>query len=209
MTFTRPWTSRRLVSFVTILVVCLSSGLTFSQNPPESAPKATAIISYLTETINWYRGTIVEQQIANEPSDITFADDNRRISSQIVRLAFDFARLEEQSESKQPKGNLTQDQANTLSQHQRLIQATANADQQVEHSQNELQSLRQKLETAPQKMRPALESLIAETQSELAFRQARRDALHNILQFTTETSNHGTGSRRTAGPDRGVGAFGA
>ena len=96
MTFTRQWTSRRLVSFVTVLVVCLSSGLTFSQNPPESAPKTPAIISYLTETINWYRGTIVEQQIANEPSDITFADDNRRISSQIVRLAFDFARLEEQ-----------------------------------------------------------------------------------------------------------------
>ena len=43
-------------------------------------------------------------------------------------------------------------------------------------------------------MRPALESLIAETQSELAFRQARRDALHNILQFTTETSNHGMGA---------------
>ena len=194
MIFTRPWTSRRLVSIVTILVVCLSNGLTFSQNPPESGPKTNAIISYLTETINWYRGTIVEQQIAREPSDITFADDNRRISGQIVRLAFDFARLEEQRESKQPKGNLTQDQANTLSQHQRLIQATANADQQVEHSQNELQSLRQKLEAAPQKMRPALESLIAETQSELAFRQARRDALHNILQFTTETSNHGTGA---------------
>ena len=43
-------------------------------------------------------------------------------------------------------------------------------------------------------MRPALESLIAETQSELAFRQARRDALRNILQFTTEASNHGAGA---------------
>lgn len=194
MIFTRPWTSRRLVSIVTILVVCLSNGLTFSQNPPESAPKTNTIISYLTETINWYRGTIVEQQIAKEPSDITFADDNRRISSQIVRLAFDFARLEEQRESKQPKGNQTQDQVNALSQYQRLFQATANADQQVEHSQNELQSLRQKLETAPQKTHSALESLVAETQSELAFRQARRDALHNILQFTTETSNHGMGA---------------
>ena len=194
MTFLRPWTSRRLVSFVTVLVVCLGSSLTFSQNPPESAPKPPDIITYLTETINWYRGTIVEQQIANEPGDITFLDDNRRISSQIVRLAFDFARLDEQNESKQPKGSQTQDQANALSQHQRLIQAAANADQQVEQSQNELQSLRQKLETTPQRMRPALESLIAEAQSELAFRQARRDALHNILQFATETSTQGMGA---------------
>ena len=189
-----PWTSRKLISFVTVLVVLLCSGPTFSQNPPVSAPQTPAIISYLTETINWYRGTAVEQQIANEPSDITFADNNRRISGQIVRLAFDFARLEEQRQTEQPKGSQTQNQAAVVSQNQRLIQVVTKADQQVEQSQNELQSLRQKLETTPKKMRPPLESLIAEAQSELAFRQARRDALHNILQFTTEASNHGAGA---------------
>ncbi len=170
--------------------MCLGSTPTFSENPSKSAPKAPDILTYLTETINWYRGTVIEQQIANEPSDVTFLNDNRLISSQIVRFAFDFARLEEQNESKQPEGSRTQDQANAASQHQRLIQAAANADQQVEQSQNELQSLRQKLEAAPPRMRPALESLIAETQSELAFRQARRDALHNILRFATATSTH-------------------
>jgi hypothetical protein len=178
---------RRLVSFVIVLVVCLGSGLTFSQNPPASAPKTADIVTYLTETISWYRGTIVEQQIGIEPSDLTFLNDNRRISSQIVRLAFDFARLEEQTESKQPKGTQKQDQTSAPSQYQRLIQAAAKADQQVEQSQNELQSLRQKLEATQERKRPALESMIAETQSELAFRQARRDALRNILQFTTGT----------------------
>ena len=194
MTFPRQRTGRRLVSFLIVLVACLGSGPTFSQNPPESASQAPAVITYLTETINWYRGTVVEQQIANEPGDMTFADENRRISRQIVQLAFDFARLVEQSESKQPQGTQTPDQAEAPSQHQRLIQAAAKADQQVEQSQNELQSLRQKLETVPRKMRPALESLFAETQSELAFRQARRDALRNILQFTTETSTQGEGA---------------
>ena len=194
MTFIRQWSSRRLVSFVIVLVVCLDSGLTFSQNPPESAPKAPDIIAYLTGTINWYRGTVVEQQIGNEPGDIRFLDDNRRISSQIVWLAFDFARLEEQTESTQPKGSQAQDQANSPSRHQRLIQAAANADQQVEQSQNELRSLRQELETAPKRMRPSLDSQIAEAQSELAFRQARRDALRNMLQFAAETSTSGTGA---------------
>ncbi len=194
MIFICQWSSRRLVSFVVVLVVCLGSGLTFSQNPPESAPKAPDIIAYLTGTINWYRGTVVEQQIANEPGDIRFLDDNRRISSQIVRLAFDFARLEEQNESKQPKESQAQDQANSPSRHQRLIQAAAIADHQVEQSQNELRSLRQELETAPKRMRPSLDSQIAEAQSELAFRQARRDALRNMLQFATETSTSGTGA---------------
>lgn len=194
MTFRRQRSSRRLISFLTIVIACLGSGLTFSQSPPENASKALPVITYLTETINWYRGTAVEQQIANEPGDITFVDDNRRISRQIVRLAFDFARLEEQRESKEPKGTQVEAPAKGLSQHQRLIQAAARAGQQVEQAQNELQSLRQKLETAPRRMRPALESLIAETQSELAFRQARRDVLHNILQFSTEADTHGKGA---------------
>lgn len=157
--------SRRLLSFVTVLVVCLGSGPTLSQNPDESAPKASDIVTYLKETISWYRGTVVEQQIADERTDVTFLNDNRRISSQIVRFAFDFARFEEQNESKQPKGSQTQDEANAPSQYERLIQAAAKADQEVEQSQDELQSLRQKLETTPEKKRPVLEALIAETQS--------------------------------------------
>ena len=148
MHFPRPRTVRRLVSFLTVLLACLAGGPSFSQNPPESASQVPAVITYLTETIHWYRGTVVEQQLATEPGDMTFADENRRISKQIVQLAFDFARLEEQKESKPPQGDPTQNQADALSQHQRLIQRVAKADQQVEQSQNELQSLRQKLETA-------------------------------------------------------------
>jgi uncharacterized coiled-coil protein SlyX len=194
MTFPRQRTVRRLVTFFTVLTACLGGSPAFSQNPPESASQVPAVITYLTETINWYRGTVVEQQLANEPSDMTFADENRRISRQIVQLAFDFARLVEQSESRPSQGAQTPDQAGAPSPHQRLIQAVAKADQQVEQSQNELQSLRQKLETVPRKMRPAIESLFAETQSELAFRQARREALREILKFTTETSNQGRGA---------------
>ena len=155
MTFKCQWPVRRLLNFMTVLVIALNSGLALSQTQPEVPPKPPSIITYLTETINWYRGTVVEQQIANEPGDITFQEDNRRISNQIVRLAFDFARQEEQRESKQLKANQTPDQANTLSQNQRLIQAVAKADQQVDRSQNELQSLQKQLETAPQKRRPA------------------------------------------------------
>lgn len=101
--------SQRLVIFSTVLVVCLGGSLALSQNPPESASKFTDIVKYLTETISWYRGTAVEQQIANNPSDVTFLNENRRTSGEIVRLAFEFARLVEKNESMQPKGNQTQE----------------------------------------------------------------------------------------------------
>ena len=119
---------RRLVFFAIFLAVCLGSSLTFSQNPRVSASRAADIVAYLTQTINWYRGTAVEQQIADEPSDVAFLNENRRISSQIVRLAFDFARLEEQNESKRAKGEQTQEQVNAPSQYQRVIQAADKAD---------------------------------------------------------------------------------
>ncbi len=179
---------RLLISVIILLVCCLDSGQALPQNQPPEALKAADVIAYLKETIDWYRGTAVEQQIANEPSDIAYLSENRGTSGQIVRLAFEFARLEEQNESKQPEAGQAQGQGNAPSQYQRLVQAAASADQKVEQSQKELQSLRKRLETAPEKNRPALDSLIAETQSELAFQQARRDALRNLLQFASETS---------------------
>ena len=190
---------RRLVILATFLVLGLGGRLALSQNPPASAPRAADIVAYLTETISWYQGTAVEQQMANEPSEVTFLNENRRISSQIVRLAFDFARLIEQNESMQPKSNQTQEQANVPSQYQRMIQAVARADQQVEQSQNKLQSLRQKLETTPAEKRSAFESLVGETQSELAFRQAHRDALRDILQFTIGASTKAMGGAELRG----------
>ncbi len=186
--------SWRLLRFGIVLVLCLVNGLTFSQNPPATAPKAADIITYLTETITWYRGTVVEQQIANEPSDLKFLNDNRRISGQIVRLAFDFARMEEQNQSKQTTGTQSQEKTKAPSQYQRLSQAVANADLKVEQSQKELQSLRQKLEATSGGKRLALASLITETQSELAFRQALRDAMRNFLQFAIETSTDDMGA---------------
>ncbi len=185
----------RLVFLATFLAVCLGGGPAFSQNPPESGLKAASIVEYLTETISWYRETAIEQQIANEPTDVTFLNENRRISGEIVRLAFDFARLVEKNESSKAKGNPPQEQASAPSQYQRLIQAVSKADEQVEQSQSELQSLQQKRASAPQGKRQALESQIGETQSELAFRQARRDALRNILQFTAGTSTGGADLR--------------
>ncbi len=189
--------SRRLFSFMIVLVASLGLGIANSQNPPqnppETAPKPADIITYLTETVNWYHGAAVEQQIANEHSDLTFLSENRQISGQIVRLAFDFARMEAQNESSQPTGGQAQE-AKAPSQYQRLTQAVAKADREFEQSQSELKSLQQKLQTVPQKKRPALESLISETQSEVALRQAHREALHNLLQFAAGASTGKTGA---------------
>jgi small-conductance mechanosensitive channel len=194
-----PAFTRRFLLSATFLALCLGGSQAFPQNPPESAPqaalKAENIVEYLTETVGWYRGAAVEQRIADEPGDIPYLNENRRISGAVVRLAFDFARQAERSKFLQPKADKAQEQAGAPTQGQRLVQSVARADQQVEQSQKELQLLRQKLAATPGKERPALESLIEETQSELAFRQARREALREILQFSAGTSTEGADLR--------------
>jgi small-conductance mechanosensitive channel len=160
---------------------------------PANIPKSD-IVQFLGKTIAWYRDTAVEQQIVIEPNDVTFVDDNRRTANQIVHLAFDFARQEAQVEAKRPKAGLAQDQGSNLSQYQSLVKAEQKADQEVEQLQGELQTLKQKTGTAPPRKRADLESQIAETQSELALQQARKDALHGMVEFVSGTSANGMGA---------------
>jgi hypothetical protein len=75
------------------------------QTSSPSEPTSSQIIQFLGETIDWYRQTQQEQHIATDPGDLGFAADNRRMADQIVKLAFDFARQEEQQLAKQSKGS--------------------------------------------------------------------------------------------------------
>jgi hypothetical protein len=154
--FSLSSSSFRLGFFV--LLMALGVGLcqtnaANSSNAP-NGPNSGDIVQFLGKTIAWYHGTAVEQQIANEPTDVTFVDNNRRTANQVVQLAFDFARQQAQLEAKQPKTG--QPQNNALSQYQSLVQAAQNADQQVQQLQGELQPLKQKLETASGKKRADL-----------------------------------------------------
>jgi small-conductance mechanosensitive channel len=155
--------------------------------------KPEEIIQFLTSTIGWYRQTTTEQEIATEPGDVTFAEENRRLANQVVRMAFDFARQEEQMQSKHARADKSESQT-ALSQYQTLVQAAQQADEQVKFSEGEVQSFRRKLEAAPPGKRRSLQSTLAETESELAMLQARRDALHSMVDFISGNSANGFGA---------------
>lgn len=134
------------------------------------------IIQFLSQTIDWYRGTQQEQHIATEPADLGFLADNRRMAAQIARLAFDFARQEEQQRAKQSKTSTGGTSGATRSQYESLSKAAANAHQLVD-------SLKQQLPTVPPVKRHQFETQIADTESELGLFQARQQALHSMLDL--------------------------
>ncbi len=162
-----------------------------------TAVNGEEIIPFLNQTIEWYRQITVQQQLATEPSDVLFLNDNRQIADQVVRLSFDYARARAQALSNEAPTS-TSGQGGQASQYQRLADAANKADQQVKTSQQEIDTQRQKLATATGKKRREMEALLAETQSELELFQARRDVLRSMLQFATGASGAAGGGSLSA-----------
>ncbi|HUK49176.1 MAG TPA: mechanosensitive ion channel domain-containing protein [Terriglobales bacterium] len=184
----------------TIVLCCLAA---FGQAgaPANSAPNNSVspedtgkIIQFLSSAVSWYRQRAVEQKLATEPSDLAFLQENARVADQVVQQAFDYARSEEQLQSRRRAAQpATQaQQSENTSQAQRLNQALQNVEQQIQDTQSELQTNREQLARATPAKRRQLQSQVDELQSELGLLNARHDALETMAEFV---STSGSGNR--------------
>ena len=180
-----------LLLALTLFIIGPASGI--SQSMPAAASTSPDIIQFLTQTIGWYRQLAVEQQVSSEPNDVMIVNDNRRIGDQVVQLAFEFARSEVESPGRELAASEAEGQP-ASSQYQSLLQLSAKLDKDIQELQGELQSLRQKLETAMGRKRQDLQSLLAETQSELDLAVARKDAVRSMAEFVGGASTNGLGA---------------
>jgi small-conductance mechanosensitive channel len=157
-----------------------------TQSVPAADP--AQVIEFLSKTISWYRQHAVEQQLATQPSDQAFLDQNRRVAEQVVQLAFDYARAQAQARA-QKRGQAQQPTQGPDSQsYQGLTKAAQKAEQQIQDTQSELQETREKLAHAAPSKKVALQAQTAELESEIGLLQARQEALQGMLDFVS-TSN--------------------
>ena len=61
------------------------------------------IIQLLDQTIDWYRTLGIQQQAANEPSDLLILYDNRQTANHLLGLAFEIARADAEILAKEPE----------------------------------------------------------------------------------------------------------
>ena len=182
---------RQIAIFAAILLL-LIGGRGQSSTPSKPAPPSAEpaqIVHFLGQTISWYRQRAVEQQLATEPSDLTFFEENRRIADQIVQLAFDYARAQAEQLAKQ---RLAQPSPANSGQTQGLMRMVQRAEEQIQDTQTELDGVRTKLGSAPPSRKRALEAQAGELESELGLLQARRDAVETMAEFMS-SSQSGTG----------------
>jgi small-conductance mechanosensitive channel len=192
MTWTMP--KKRTVAFPVLIPILLLSVLVPVLAPAagEDESRPEDIISFLNQTIVWHRQLTSQQQLVSEPSDAIFLHDSHEIADQVVRLSFDFARIEARMMVSQGKAGGAETAA-APSQYQNLIDLTARANVQVKQLQAEIEGMKPRLSTATGRNRRLLESTIAETQSELDLQTARRDSVQSILEFASGTAANSSG----------------
>lgn len=177
--------------FTAVAAVALLSLLCLAQETPASPTSGSEeIIPFLNQNIVWHRELAAQQQLASEPSDVLFLNDNRQLADQAVRLAFEFARARAQALSA-PASATSSAASSPGGQYQRLAEAAAKADQNVKDSKKQIEALQKQLATATGSKRRTLAAALDETQSELELFQARREVLRSLLQFATGSSGAG------------------
>jgi small-conductance mechanosensitive channel len=160
-----------------ILLVILVSNRGLTAGSATSPIDQTQIVNFLNETINWNQQIAAQQPESPSSNDILFAASNLPLSEQIVKLSFDFGHAEAQ---------LTSGATSSTSRDSRFRSLTASAskvDVQLEQTQSQLDSLRQKLKSGPIRKQKDILSAIAETESKLALLKARHDAMNSVSQF--------------------------
>src|ERR1700684_485125 len=78
-----------------IVAAAMDGGLS-ADTPPSTyqLPSNSEVIGYLLQSVNWYRHVYTERQVAHEPADLVFLDDNQAIERQTVNLSFEFAKAD-------------------------------------------------------------------------------------------------------------------
>ncbi len=192
MSATTASTVRILAWAFTILVVVAGTAVTQTAPSPGLTPET--IIQFLEETTAWYHQLDLQRQLAAGPEDVMLVSEDQQLADQIVRLAFEFARTEAASLEKETGATQEGSQGAGSQRYQSLRRMTGVLDKQIKETRAEVESLRQKLIAASGRQRQALQTQLAETQSELDLAEVRRDSLRSMLEFVGGTSASGLGA---------------
>jgi small-conductance mechanosensitive channel len=182
-----------LIAFIIAAQFTSSHSASNAQTPALKTVPAKDVIAFLNQSVQWYQHIQTERQIVTTPDDINFLTSDQQAADQIIRLSFDFAAADATVRAKQKTTTASPDQSAIASEsnYQSLLTLASKADQQLKDTQDELEGLKRKLETAGPSDRAKIQSTIAELQSEVDLDATRRDVLRNMVDFVGNLDSSG------------------
>jgi len=179
---------------LTIFCACAFSQAPAPAGPPPPTVNPAKLIHFLNQTIRWYRQIAVQMEAAKTPVDRVTAYANRQTAQQVVRLAFEFARQQAGAIAEAAPAKSAGTNASGIPQYQALQQMQAKLDQDYQSTEAEIQGDEKKLAASTGAARRKLESTISELHGELALIQARRDAVHSMVAFMSNSAETSGGA---------------
>lgn len=180
-----------------VLLAVLTVGLSAQVSPAASdLPSNQQVIAFLTESIEWYRHRAIERQIATNPVDLAFLEDNRHIAAQIVQLSFDFARADASIAAAAAAGNQKgsiETASGSSPELAQFIQLENNTELAARQASQQIEEIKKKLLTARGADRRKLQIALDATQSRLDLLQAGLASLRELVEFVRTAGGHGTG----------------
>ena len=152
-------------------------------------PSNTQVIGYLLQSVNWYRHVYAERQVANEPADFMFLDDNQAIERQIVKLSFDFAKADavvETSAASSHGGTTSTDPPPADLAH--FIELKKRNDERSQQAMNEIKSLDERLNRTNGADRGKLKAAEEDAQTRLHLLDAVAKGLNDLVEFVQNPS---------------------
>ena len=157
-----------------------------ADTPPTTyqLPSNSAVIGYLLQSVNWYRHVYAERQVANEPADFMFLDDNQAIERQIVKLSFEFAKADVVvgTSAASPHGGTTStDPPPADLAH--FIELKKRIDELSQQATEEIKNLDKRLNAASRADRGKLKAAEEDAQTRLHLLDAVTQGLNDLVEF--------------------------
>ena len=178
-----------------IVAVAMAGGL--SANTSASIyqlPSNAEVISYLFQSVNWYRHMYAERQVANETADFMFIGDNQAIEGQIVKLSFEFAKADAMlgtSAGSSHEGTSTEPPADLA----RFIELRKRNDELSQQAKKDNKNLDKRLKSANGADRSKLKAAEENAQTRLHLLDAVAQGLDELIEFVQSPSEAQAQSR--------------
>jgi small-conductance mechanosensitive channel len=169
-----------------IFAIAISGGLSADTTQGSYQPPSnTQVIRYLLQSVNWYRHVYTERQVASDPGDLVFLNDNQALESQIVKLSFEFAKADAAlaKTATSPHDAPATLAAPASADLAHFIELKNRNDQLTQQTSEDIGKLNEKIASAGKADRKKLKAALDDAQSRLELLQAVSQGVNDLIQF--------------------------
>src|SRR5258708_12199091 len=142
-------------------------------------------MGYLPQSGTCYRHVYTERQVASDPGDLVFLNDNQAIGSKLVKLSCEFAKADAAlaKAASSAHGAATTSAAPSSVDLAHFVELKNRNDQVTQQTSADIGKLNEKIASSRKADRKKLKAALDDAQSRLELLQAVSQAVNDLIQF--------------------------